>query len=433
MAVSTRTLGQALAAIAGAEAVRTGDEPVDGVVPRWVVAPRSIEALGRVVALANDERFSVVPRGSGSAMAQGHPVQRADLVVDLQGLGEVVEYNPDDLTVTAQAGASLEGLAARLVPHGQYLPLDPPGGNRRTLGGLTATGASGPLRARYGTMRDLLLGVRFVQADGVLTWGGAKVVKSVTGYDVPKLMVGALGTIGILAELTLRLHPVPPFERTWLATFASAESAQAFVAALVDSPLQPNRVEWLNRAAGRAWGVTDGAAAVAISVGSVEAAVRAQEVQLEALARTAGAAWHPADAQTWLRHGVGDSSPSAISLRVSTLASHLAATVRGIEDAVARVAPASAIAVSGCAPLGALRAHIAGVTPEDGGALVTRLREMVAPLDGAVVVERAPIALRTAVDPWGPVSPAALALMRAIKHAFDPEGILNPGRFVGGV
>src|SRR6266540_3133332 len=109
----------------------------------------------------------------------------------------------------------------------QLLPVDPPGVGSRTLGGLVATAASGPLRARYGTLRDLLLGVRFVQADGVVTWGGARVVKSVTGYDVPKLMVGALGSLGVLGELTLRLHPMPEFEATWLASFNGPAAAQA--------------------------------------------------------------------------------------------------------------------------------------------------------------------------------------------------------------
>jgi glycolate oxidase FAD binding subunit len=271
-----------------------------------------------------------------------------------------------------------------------------------------------------------------VQADGTLTWGGAKVVKSVTGYDIPKLMVGALGTLGVLGELTLRLHPVPASERTWLATFRSAEAAQAFVGALVDSPLQPNRVEWLNATAGRAWGVSD-VAALAVSIGSVEAAVRAQGARLEALARDGGGAWHPVDQQTWLRHGGGDAPPARISLRVSTLASHLAETVRAVEDAVARLAPAATVAVWGCAPLGVLRADIDAVAPRDGATVVARLREVVARVDGAVVVERAPAALRAAVDPWGSVSPAALDLMRAIKREFDPEGLLNHGRFAGGL
>jgi glycolate oxidase FAD binding subunit len=435
VAVSAGALEQAFAAIAGPDGVRAGPDtaPVDGAIPRWVVAPRSVEELGRVVALASDERLGVVPRGSGSTLALGHPVSRADVVVDLGRLHQIVEYHPDDLTVTVQAGVSLAALAARLAPRGQWLPLDPPAGSGRTLGGLAATGASGPLRARYGTLRDLLLGVRFAQADGVLTWGGAKVVKSVTGYDVPKLMVSALGTLGILAELTLRLHPRPAVERTWLATFGDAAAAQAFVAALVDSPLQPNRVEWLNAAAGRAWGVS-AATALAVSVGSVEAAVLAQGARLEALTHAAGGDWRGADPRAWLGHGAGDAArPPAIALRVTTRASHLAATARGIESALARVAPAATVAVSGCAPLGVLRALVDGATPAEGAALVSRLREAVAPVDGAVVVERAPAALRTAVDPWGPVPAAALDLMVAIKRQFDPRGILNAGRFVGGL
>ncbi len=129
--------------------------------------------------------------------------------------------------------------------HRQFLPLDPRG-DAHTIGGIAAAGLSGPLRFRYGTMRDLLLGVRFVQADGVATWGGSKVVKSVTGYDVPKLMVGALGTLGVLVELTLRLHARPEVERTWMVPCGSAAAAGTLTAALLDSPLQPNRIELMN-------------------------------------------------------------------------------------------------------------------------------------------------------------------------------------------
>jgi glycolate oxidase FAD binding subunit len=436
MALSTRTLAQAFAAIVGEAAILPAHTAaaLDGVVPRWVVAPGSVAELGQVVGLAHDERLAIAPRGGGSAMALGHPPRRADVVVDLGRLNAIIEYNPDDLTVTAQAGVTLEDLAGPLRPRGQFLPLDPPGGGRRTLGGIAATGESGPLRARYGTMRDLLLGVRFVQADGLITWGGAKVVKSVTGYDIPKLLVGSLGTLGIIAELTVRLHPVPASEHTSVAAFPNAEAAQAFVAALVDSPLQPSRVEWLNAVAARSWGVAHAAAAVAISVGSVEEAVRAQEARIGGLARAAGGDWRPVGGGLWRQHTEAPPArPEAIALRVATLASHLAETVRAIEDAVARTAPASAVAVWGCAPVGVLRARVLGAGSREGAGLVARLREVIARVDGSVVVERAPASVRAAIDPWGPVAPEALALMGAVKRQFDPEGILNPGRFVGGL
>src|SRR5262249_43918344 len=146
------------------------------------------------------------------------------------------------------------------------------------------TNAAGPLRARYGALRDLVLGVRFVQADGLVTWGGARVVKSVTGYDVPKLMVGALGTLGVLCELTLRLHPMPEAEQTWLATFTSVEAAQAFAARVVNSPLQPMRLELLNEAALRVCQAPSAPFGVAVAIGSVHPAVREQGEALAVLA-----------------------------------------------------------------------------------------------------------------------------------------------------
>lgn len=186
MTVTTRALSGALAAVVGADRIHEDEAglataAIDGVTPRWLAAPATPEQVAQLLALAHEERLAVVPRGSGTALEQGGPPRRLDLVLDLRRLQAVVEHNPDDLTISVQAGMTAGTLAARLAPHRQTLPLDPPGWSTRTLGGIAATQASGPLRMRYGTMRDLLLGVRFVQADGVLTWGGARVVKSVTG------------------------------------------------------------------------------------------------------------------------------------------------------------------------------------------------------------------------------------------------------------
>jgi glycolate oxidase FAD binding subunit len=435
VAVSTRSLSDAFGAIVGVDAVQSGEvgRTVDGVVPRWVAAPATTEELGALLGLAHAEKLVVVPRGSGSAMALGHPPTRVDLVVDLQRMDRILEYNPDDLTMTVGAGATLGRLEAPLRAHGQFFPLDPPGAATRTIGGVVATNASGPLRVRYGTSRDLLLGVRFVQADGVVTWGGAKVVKSVTGYDVPKLMVGALGTLGILSELTLRLHPLPNCERTWIVTFGAAQSAQAFVASLMDSALQPNRVEWLNRMAARAWTEMPAAAAILVSVGSVEASVLDQQARIEERARQANGVMSEVAHDRWPRHGAGPDSSEVVTLRVGTLPSVLADSVTGLERAAADVAPAAILSITGSAVLGALRAELSGAGLEEAAALLSRARALVAPVAGSVIVERAPIAVRRAVDPWGPVAPEPLALMQALKREFDPEGILNPGRFVGGL
>jgi glycolate oxidase FAD binding subunit len=431
-----RPIGDALAAIVGPEAVveeanaRAG-AAIDGLVPRWIVQPRALEQVSRVLALAWDARLVVVPRGGGSALELGRPPSRLDLVLDLRRLDRVVEYNPDDLTVTVEAGITLGALAAQVGARHQLLPLDPAGAARRTLGGLAATNASGPLRARYGTLRDLLLGVRFVQADGVVTWGGARVVKSVSGYDVPRLMVGALGTLGVLVELTLRLHPMPEFEATWLASFGGLAPAQAFVARLVDSAVQPSRVEILNRAALAACAAGEAPAAIAVSIGTAEEAVRAQGQTAARFAREAGATLIPLGASFWTTYERAMAPGEALRLRVGTLVTHVGETAAEIERAVA--AAGAVATVTGSATLGSVRAAFPAVEPRAFTTIVERLRDLVAPVGGSVIIERAPAALRAVVDPWGPVDPASLALMRRLKDEFDARRVLNPGRFVGGL
>jgi len=393
------------------------------------VTPASLEEAARVLAFAHDARLAVAPRGSGTALALGAPPPRLDIVLDLRRLDAVLEHNPDDLTVTLQAGITAGALAARLAAHRQVLPVDPPGWAARTLGGITATRAAGPLRARYGAVRDLLLGVRFVQADGVVTWGGAKVVKSVTGYDVPKLMVGALGTLGVLGELTLRLHPAPEFEATCLVAFRAAGRAQEFLALLVDSTLQPSRVEFLDARALAACGLPPAAAALAVSLGSVEAAVRAQLAALAGFGERTRGAVETMGASFWKTYDRVLAGTGPLVLRVGTLASRVVATAA---DAATAFAPARAL-VTGCAPLGALRVGVTGGEIAALAAGIERLRASLADTGGTVVVERAAADLRGAVDPWGPVDPGSLDLMRALKREFDPRDVLNPGRFVGGL
>jgi glycolate oxidase FAD binding subunit len=261
VAVSAPALHDALLDIAGAAHVlrdpgALAPYAVDGVVPSAVVRPGSADEVSRVLALATAEKLGVIPRGAGTGQGLGNPPRRLDVVLELGRLTAVRDYVPEDMVATVEAGLTLGALAAQLASHRQMLALDPPGGEPRTIGGVLATHASGPRRFRYGTGRDLLLGARFVQADGTITWGGAKVVKSVTGYDVPKLLVGSLGTLGVLVEATLRLHPMPPESRSWQLGFSSAEAARDFLSALLDSPLQPDRVALLDVGALRSVGLT---------------------------------------------------------------------------------------------------------------------------------------------------------------------------------
>ena len=404
-------------------------------IPRWVVRPTAIDQVSAVLALASEESLAVVPRGSGSALDLGNPPARVDVVLDLAGMDRVIEDNPDDLTASVEAGLTAGAFAARLTPRRQWLPVDPPGGSSRTLGGLVATAAHGPLRARYGTLRDFLLGVRFVQAAGVVTWGGARVVKSVTGYDVPKLMVGSLGTLGVLCELTLRLHPMPEAEATQLFTFGSVDAAAAFVGRLLDSSLEPNRVEFLNGAAlGRLGLDARIPAAIAVSVGSVEAAVRAESAAIAALAQAEGSRHEvrPADFWTVYAATIADSG-RVVAVHVSSLPSHLVATVRSLERILAELAPGEVMTLTGCAALGTLDVLLGASALPIVARFVERVREAVAEVGGHATLRRAPLAVRRAVDPWGPVAPGPMAVMKALRAEFDPGRVLNPGRFVGGL
>jgi glycolate oxidase FAD binding subunit len=439
MPVATRSVGEAFVAIAGRDGVRDDDvaraaAAIDGLAPRWVVRPASLEQLCRIMAVAHDDGLAMTPRGSGTALELGNPPSRLDLVLDLSALDRVIEYNPDDLTITAQAGITASALAAVLSPRRQFLPLDPPGAAGRTLGGLTATNASGPLRARYGTMRDLLLGARFVQADGVATWGGAKVVKSVSGYDVPKLLVGSLGTLGVLGELTLRLHPLPEAESTWLVPLPSSDGAQALVQRILDSPLQPSRVEFVDARTLAAAAGEAGSAAVVVSVGSGEAAVREQGERLATMARTSGGRLLSRPAELWSAIDRElTPSPTQALLHVASLAGRLVDTERAIGAAVRAAAPGAEARIGACAALGTFRVRVADASVAEMGALTTRLRGWVGAIGGSVVVARGPAELRRRVDAWGPIDAGAFGLMRALKDTVDPRRVLNPGRFVGGL
>src|SRR5437867_4747705 len=439
MSVAGRSVAEAFVAIAGRDGVRSDQgaragAAVDGQLAGLVVRPGSLEQLSQVMALAHEAGLAVVPRGSGSALELGRPPARVDVALDLRGLDRVVEYNPADVTITVEAGITVGALAARLAPHRQFLALDPPGVATRTLGGITATNASGPLRARYGTMRDLLLGVRFVQADGVVTWGGSKVVKSVSGYDVPKLMVGALGTLGVLGELTLRLHPLPDAEGSWLVLLASAEAAQAFVERVIASPLQPSRIEFFNDRALRSVPVEAAAAGVALSIGSVAEAVREQGERLGAMAKVDGARIVPLPGAFWSRAARASTSEgNGAVLHVASLPSRLAETERAIGDAVRTAAPRGEVWISASAALGTFRVRVGNASAAETAVATTRLRARVIELAGSVVIVRGPAELRKTVDPWGPVEAGPFALMRALKDEFDAKRVLNPGRFVGGL
>ena len=210
-----------------------------------VITPQIIDNLSRTLARASAGNLLVSPRGGNSTADKFQPPPDVDLNIDLTQLNDIVEYEPANLTVTVEAGITMGALQKALAEHQQFLPLDPPQPSRATLGGIIATNSYGPLRLRYGTVRDWLIGARVVLADGTVVRGGGKVVKNVAGYDLPKLLVGSYGTLGVVAEATFKLSPLPPVSRTLVASADAPGSLRRLLAGLLRWNPLPNAAEML--------------------------------------------------------------------------------------------------------------------------------------------------------------------------------------------
>lgn len=448
-------LADRLAGIVGADHVLSADScvsyTVDDRIPTAVAFPGDAQELSEVTRLASSDGLSVIPWGSGTTIGLGGIPTRVDLVVVLTRLNRIIDHEPGDLTATFQAGIPLRDVQASLHRSGQFLPFDPASCDRRTIGGILATNSSGPSRHRYGTARDLVIGIRVVHADGTITKGGAKVVKSVSGYDMNKLYIGSLGTLGIILEATFKLYPLPAVERTWIALFQTGEGAARALVQILHATAVCTRVELLSSGAARAIGrqvgcqFPEGTAALALSVGSVPEAVDAQIAAIRQLCRQegAGAEFLLEDStQDSLWKAVCDFSSvigdgrSQVTLKASVLPTHVVDTIHYGEALAGRLGlESAAISEAGC---GIVRLYWTGApglaanNPISIAKGIKDLRDRVVRHGGSLVILSAPAAIKAAVDVWGPVG-NALSLMRELKRRFDPNGLLNPGRFVGGI
>jgi glycolate oxidase FAD binding subunit len=406
--------------------------------PQAVVLPQDESEVSRVLALAWQEDLGVVPWGGGTHQWLGCAPTRYDLALDLSRLNRLLEHEPADMTATAQAGIRMADLQRHLGPSGQFLALDPPLVQGATLGGILAANLSGPLRCHYGTLRDLVLGIRVAHADGTITKGGAKVVKYHAGYDMPKLYIGSWGTLGIILEATFRVYPRPVAQQGWWLPTPDMESAQAMAIGILGSHLVPNRVELLDGVAGLACGAPGHGPALLVSCAGVPEAVQGQASDLARIARefrspptqvqSAESTWTALSDFPWSSTSGNGTEHRAI-WRGSVLPADCARGMRVIHEATKQRAE---VGMAASVAHGILRGVFRAPTPEALASSLLAAREALGTLGGLLVVLDAPAAVRTRVDVWGP-PPDALALMQGLKAAFDSKGILNPGRFVGGI
>jgi len=439
-----------LEGIVGAEHVLADGEArryaVDGVIPAVAVFPGSVEEVSEILRACSRAKAAVVPWGAGCYMGVGGVPERIEIVLGLGRLVRIIEHEPGDMTSTVQAGLVLRDFQAALGRQGQFLALNPPMADRATIGGILAANASGPRRLRYGTARDLLIGIRVVHADGTVTKGGAKVVKNVTGYDMNKLYVGSLGTLGVIVEATFRLHPTPAMERTWVASFSTASRAHEAVVSILASPLVPSALELLSGSAaaevGRGSAVLPDSKGplLAVAVASIPEAVEAQLHSVrETVAKAGGGDGEILDGEVQRRFWAAvtnyDAGKGAVVLKASVLLSKVALAVDLGERLAARYG--LLVAAISEAGTGVVRYYLRA---EGGGTdrtarlaeSVKAVRAFATEAKGSLVVLEAPVEVKAAVDVWGPVG-KGLGLMQALKAEFDPDRILNPGRFAGGL
>jgi glycolate oxidase FAD binding subunit len=397
-----------------------------GMRPETVLEPSSLEEARDDMAEAARRGGALAFVGGGTDLELGAPPSRLDAILRTRGLDRVVEYSPSDQVVVAEGGVTLARLQRVLSEHRQRVALDPPAPERATVGGIVAANAFGPRRARHGSVRDLLIGISFFRADASVARGGGRVVKNVAGFDLPRLMVGSLGTLGLVATATFRLHPVPETEATVCLTGRRAREVRALVAAIREAQLEPASVV----AAAGARGLFD----VAVRFEGFDAGVVEQLDRLASRVRAgAGAAPDVLDDAAarafWEGHDRMRSEPP---FRVG-----LAAPPSAIEEVADRIVPPlrDALSDAGFLWYATLGLGFVSGTPAAAGpvaAAVRVARDRLARLGGTLTVRAAPAGVRALTDVWGP-PPAALSLMRRLKERLDPEGRLAPGRFVGGI
>src|SRR5467141_4635649 len=233
------TLRYKFVALVGNEYVRaaTAADAVAGAQPNLVIVPGTERELAEVLRLSNDAGLAVIPRGGGTKLGWGNPPARADLILSTARLNEIIEHAWADLTVTVEAGCTIQRLQETLAEHGQRLALDPLWPERATIGGVLSANDSGALRLRFGALRDLIIGATLALPDGTLASSGGKVVKNVAGYDLPKLVTGAFGTLGVITRAVFRLHPLPRAAKTFSFTTESFPAMQQHILAIQDSQL----------------------------------------------------------------------------------------------------------------------------------------------------------------------------------------------------
>jgi glycolate oxidase FAD binding subunit len=361
---------------------------VDGLRPDRVEQPQDAEQLAEALRAADERGEAVVPVGGGRALGLGGPLERFDVAIETRRLDRILEQSQADMTISVEAGATLENVNEELGRVGQVLPIDPFNSPGHTVGGVLAAGLSGPLRLRFGSPRDFVIGLRVALPDGRLVSSGGRVVKNVSGYDLNKLHQGALGALGVIVAASFKVFPRPLVEVT-LETRPAAPWNEAERALSLSQHPVALALTSEGRLLARFWGTRDGVARIRGELG-----------------------WEGASPDLWEEHARRGGEGWA---RISVPPTHLRQVVHSLPaDATWWASPGVGVA------------HWVGeLAPPD----IAAVRGWAEAAGGSLVLMSAPVELKRSMGAWGKL-PATLDRMRQLRDAFDPKRTLSPGRFV---
>jgi glycolate oxidase FAD binding subunit len=394
-----------------------------GISPQCIAYPKSIAELSEVMTIAYTNCWRVLPCGSGSKLHWGG-LTEVDLIISTARMNQLIDHAVGDLTVTAEAGMRIADLQTELAKGGQFLAIDPSYAATATLGGIVATGDTGALRQRYGGIRDILIGLSLVRSDGAIAKAGGRVVKNVAGYDLMKLFTGSYGTLGVISQVSFRIYPLPAAARTVMLqgnaeARCSADTARVAQATqtLLASSLTPTAIALVP---------SPGQISLLARFQNLEVSVEQQSNQLlklgEALGLT-GKSWSGGEeAEQWqqLQEQV-EASDVPIACKIGVLPAKAVETLAEINAIV----PTTGCLYPGSG-LGTLRFANSSVQT------LLNIRALCQVQGGFLTVLEAPAEIKRSIEVWG-YSGNALDLMRKIKHQFDPQALLSPRRFVGGI
>jgi glycolate oxidase FAD binding subunit len=397
---SLQTFADDLAAISGSEHLRVDENT-------FSIAPASAEEIAAVLRYANRNSITVAPYGGGTKHSWGNPIHPS-LILHTHRLDTVREHTWQDMTCIVQAGCVWSSMQASLAKYGQFVALDPLWPDRATIGGVAATNDSGSLRLKYGSLRDLIIGMTIVLTDGTIARSGGKVVKNVAGYDLHKLMTGAFGTLGVITEVTFRLHSIPRHVQSFTIASSDVEGLGHLLMKILDSHLSTQSLQLRSGGSGFA---------LDVRLATLPEVIRDQASSLSTLAQSVQLEVSDADSDVWNARQEQFDQAECFVVKATMLPSD-------ISPIVATIRTLGGTSVTQAT--GIMTASIPAVASSQ----LPQLREKLEAIGGSLTVLHHP----AHASPVASTMPSdTLPLMRELKHRFDSDCILNPGRFVGGI